>query len=428
VQAAQLAPSNYMQSRAAPTPVADADGVYATFESGDVFAVDHSGKERWRLNLGEICGDLESNHGLGASPAQNADLLFINVEHGGPSFLFGIDKKSGEVSWKQPRPSGSSWTSPIVRATETGEEVIVSSQGTVIAYQASDGAKVWEVDGLEGNSVPSPCLVGDNIISAARVAEFGSSRNAAESNVCIAPAGNGRESAVLWRADKAVCDYASPVVANGYVYFLNKVGVLYCVSAETGETQYTERLGSECWATPIVAADRIYFFGKNGETKVISSGPEFRLVSTSLLWDLENPPAPETYAENNAVDGHGGHGGHGAEHGEEEASGENGGPRTSRFRRMLLANDTNSDGQIQASELPEAMRERMLRGDTNGDKVLDDGEMTAMEESFRARRAGSRAGSRDPIVYGVAASQDAIVVRTGTRLYCIRKDQTAVRD
>jgi hypothetical protein len=62
----------------------------------------------------------------------------------------------------------------------------------------------------------------------------------------------------------------------------------------------------------------------------------------------------------------------------------------------------------------------MVRIDLNKDKVLDAEELKAMEESFRKRREGSKDSARDPIVYGVAAADGAFVVRTGTRLFCIR--------
>ncbi len=45
--------------------------------------------------------------------------------------------------------------------------------------------------------------------------------------------------------------------------------------------------------------------------------------------------------------------------------------------------------------------------------------VAAMEESYRKRREGSRASTRDPIVYRVAAGEGACVVRTETRLFCV---------
>jgi len=57
--------------------------------------------------------------------------------------------------------------------------------------------------------------------------------------------------------------------------------------------------------------------------------------------------------------------------------------------------------------------------DLNHDGNLDKSELEKMAKSFAAKRAGSKESSRDPIVYGVAADTQGILVRTGTRLYAI---------
>ncbi len=85
----------------------------------------------------------------------------------------------------------------------------------------------------------------------------------------------------------------------------------------------------------------------------------------------------------------------------------------------MMKNDANGDGILQADEISPDFRPMLKRVDTNGDGDLDQKELTAMAKSFAERRKNSRASSRDPIVYGVAAVPGAIVVRTGTRLYCI---------
>ncbi len=81
-----------------------------------------------------------------------------------------------------------------------------------------------------------------------------------------------------------------PVVCGDCVYYLNKVGVLYCLSKSTGEPLYTERLGTQCWATPIVSGDRIYFFGKDGKTQIVRSGPKFDLVSSICSGTAKTSP------------------------------------------------------------------------------------------------------------------------------------------
>lgn len=425
--AAHQGPSTYMMSRAAPTPVVDTKAVYAFFESGDVAAVDLTGKLLWHRDLTADFGAFQNNHGLGGSPAQTADLVLLNIEHKGPSLLVALDKKSGTTQWKAERPSGSSWTSPIVAGEGTSQQVVVSSGGDLSGYDLQNGDKLWSLEGLEGNSVPSPCAVGSFIFTGARIPEFGSADEAAKSNLCVRITGDADQPYELcWRAAKAISDYASPVVDGEQVYFLNKVGVLFCVDALSGETIYQQRLRSECWATPIVTEAGIYFFGKDGTTRIVRRGREFEVLASNELWDPMDPPKPEQYTEAKA----GGHGHGGASREKSQGENQSGGQaesattgqpggRAGGMLARLMEGDKNKDGILQPDELSADFQPMLKRVDTNSDGALDQAELKAMAESFASRREGSQAGSRDPIVYGVAAVNGAIIVRTGTRLYCV---------
>jgi outer membrane protein assembly factor BamB len=406
--ASSRAASNYMASRAAPTPLVDANGVYAFFESGDFVAINPDGSLKWSRSLTDEFGKFDNNHGLGSSPTQTTELVIVNIEQEGK------------------------------------EQVIVSSGGSVSGYSTVDGKQLWSFDGISGNSVPSPTVVGPYLYVGARIPEFGSAEEASQSNLCLRlDSSENPQKEVLWRAKKAVCDYASPVIHGDCVYYLNNVGVLYCVDSLTGETQYTERLGTTCWATPVVSGENVYFFGKDGKTVVIKSGPVFSKVATNLLWDSRNAPAPEFYKEHQST-GHG-HGSSGESkqkkdaanapvaeekrtgEGEKpkqsppkgEGSGRTGGPGGGRTA-TLMKSEANGDGKISEEELSPDFREMMARIDLNKDKVLDADELKAMEENFRKRREGSKDSARDPIVYGVAAADGAFVIRTGTRLFCVR--------
>lgn len=429
---AHQGPSSYMMSRAAPTPTVDQNAVYAFFESGDVVAVDMAGKLLWHRSLTADYGDFQNNHGLGSSPAQTDDLVLLNIEHKGPSLLLALNKQTGKTQWKTERPSGSSWTSPIVVSDGIEQQVVVSSGGDLSGYDSESGDVLWSLKGLEGNSVPSPIAVGNFIFTGARIPEFGSASEATRSNLCVKITGDKSQPYELcWRAAKAVSDYASPVVDGEQVYFLNKVGVLYCVDATSGETIYQQRLRSECWATPIVAAAGIYFFAKDGTTRIVRRGREFEVLASNQLWDPANPPAPEQYQEAKS----GGHSdGPSAAKSDvattdERDAGSSGKPATNSdgqpggrgggMLAALMAGDKNNDGILQSDELSADFQPMLKRVDTNGDGALDHAELKAMAESFAKRRAGSQAGARDPIVYGVAAVDGALVIRTGTRLYCV---------
>jgi outer membrane protein assembly factor BamB len=412
--ATNQAASNFMASRAAPTPVVDEGGVYAFFESGDCVAVDHAGSLLWHRDLTADYGRFDNNHGLGSSPAHNATHIFLNIEHKGPSYLLSLDKTTGLTSWKVERGSTSSWSSPIVAQVQGHEQVIVSSGGNVTSYRAANGDKVWSLDGLDGNSVPSPTVIGERLFIGARLPEF-SEEGSIRSNCCI-DLSDLHEGVpkVLWRAEKALSDYASPAVCEQFAYFVNKAGVLYCLDTASGQVHYAQRLGTQCWATPIIAQSMIYFFGKDGKTQILKAGAEHELLASNALWDEDNPPKPETYVEHTGGHGHGG-------------AGPNGPPGSGSRRAagggMLAAlkeADKDGDGVLAADEIPADFKPMLARIDSNGDGRLDQEELKAMADSFAARRSDSQTTARDPIVYGAAASQGKIVIRTGTRLYCIQ--------
>lgn len=396
--------SNYMRARAAPTPVVDDASVYAFFESGDLVAVDHQGKTRWRRLLTDEVGPFDNNHGIGSSPAANATHLFINLDHGGPSKLLAIRKDSGVTEWSAARESSKAWSSPIVAVVNERSQVIVSSGGSVIGYDAANGGELWRLAGMEGNSVPSPTLVGQRLLIGARLPEFATDGDV-RANACLdlsrVEAG---QPSVSWRADKAICEYASPVSDGTYAYFINKANVLHCLSLESGAVAYRQRLSFTPWATPVVSADRLYLFGKNGQCDIVRCGAEYQLLASNQLWDLDSPPVPEQYQEA---------AGNGAEN---RQGGGRSGP--SMLERLRSA-DGNGDGVLASDEIPDAFRPMLSRMDTDQNGQLDAAEMEAAAAGFAAQRRDSASTARDPIVYGVAASDGVLVLRTGTRLYAI---------
>ncbi|QDU10504.1 outer membrane biogenesis protein BamB [Gimesia aquarii] len=408
----EKAASNYRVARAAPTPLVDESGIYVFYESGDLLALDHSKQVLWQRNLSHEFGKFKNHHGLGSSPAQSKDLLFLNVEHNGPSYFIAIEKNTGKTKWKINRPSGMSWTSPIVASNtvDQTEAVIISSNGRVDAYDSQNGKLLWGLGDLGGNSVPSPTFVDGLLFIGARIPQFGTQSAGSRSNLCLNLNHIHKKPSISWRAQKAVSDYTSPVISGECVYLINKVGVLYCLDINTGKQHFAKRLKEPCWATPVVIGKLIYLFGKNGGTLVLENGTQYKEIALNRLWAEKNPPAPENYVEYTGTK---------TEHKKKGDQQRRGGG----IGAMLLENDKNNDGLISKAELPERFKAMMMRVDRNQDQVIDKEEIAWMEKKFREERANSRTQARDPIVYGVAAARGRIVIRTGTRLYCIEGNE-----
>ena len=250
-------------AKGAPTPRVDAERVYYLFESGDLGALSHDGDPIWSRSLKADYGELEG-YGLGGSLAGDDETLFVLAAHDGPSYLLAVDPATGETRWKADRPPTSSWTTPIVVPRSGGDLVAVSVDGTVEAYDAGTGERVWWIDGLSGNRLSSPVVAGRRLVIASMDSR---------SNLALPVEHRGRipDEEVLWRGRNATASMSSPVVTGDAIYFINSRGVIRCLELDSGRSRWATRLASPAWATPIVNGDRVYVFGTDGVASVFAA-------------------------------------------------------------------------------------------------------------------------------------------------------------
>lgn len=268
----QTCPVSDYVSRAAPTPAVDEHRVYVFFETGNLAAFTHDGTLVWQRSLVDDYGKFLGNHGVGSSLAVTADAVVVLIDHDGPSYLLCVDKATGETKWKQDRPQKVSWSSPIV----AGEQIIVSSSGDCAAFDARTGKQLWTVDGIDGNTVPSP-TVSDKFIF------VGSSESASNLAIRRSEPGEVAKPQVAWRSDEASATFSSALIYRGHVYLVNKAGVAFCLDENSGETVWRHRLGGSCWTSPVGACGRVYFFEKSGATTVVEADPALKVLAENSL-------------------------------------------------------------------------------------------------------------------------------------------------
>lgn len=295
-------------SRGAPTPAVDADGLLVVFESGDVFALSHDGDLRWKRSFVADHGEIKGPHGYSSSPALCDDRVILQVTHAGPSYVLALSRRDGTTLWKTDHPSQTGWSSPIIVGEDPRKLAIVSSAGSVRAFDVSNGREQWYVDGLIGNSTASPtCFEHSILIGSGGDREGGGSprRDRSTSSasgsdatppepapnpspkgslrIALGGEGNVTQSHVAWSNSKANAGYASPLVHKNLAYFVNRVGVVQCVDPQTGKELWSHRLPSQVWASPIGFNDVVMFFCKEGSVIAMDSGPEPKVLAESTI-------------------------------------------------------------------------------------------------------------------------------------------------
>lgn len=287
-------PNSVYISRAAPTPVVDGKHVFAFFECGDLIALTHDGKEVWTKSLSKEYGKFTNKFGLSGSPVQTQSSVIVLIDDEGPSYLVSLSKADGAIQWKSDRTSRTSWSSPALLTMEGQPQIVVSSAGSIDGYDPSTGKQIWTFTDVGGNTATTPLPAGPNqfLVAASPGRSGENAEGAKKSNALIKVSKDGDNWKVekVWIASEATPSWASPFIHQGLAYWVNRVGVVYCIDAATGEQKYAQRTRQSCWATPIALGERIYFFGKDGVTTVLAAGPEFQELASNELWPADKPP------------------------------------------------------------------------------------------------------------------------------------------
>ncbi len=95
---------------------------------------------------------------------------------------------------------------------------------------------------------------------------------------------------LLWRVERNLIGVVpSPLVHDGVLYLVRNGGILTTFDAQTGAVLKTGRLGSALGAysaSPVAAEGRIYFLSEDGKLTVVKAGREWAVLGVS---DLDEP-------------------------------------------------------------------------------------------------------------------------------------------
>ncbi|QEG25902.1 Outer membrane protein assembly factor BamB precursor [Gemmata obscuriglobus] len=256
---------------AANTPVADADGVYALFATGDLAAFDADGTLRWYRSLVGDYPTITNQIGMAASPILVGDKLIVPMDNAGESFLAAVDTKYGKNVWKAERPRDSNWTTPITRAVGSTTEVLFDGPSGLTAYDAASGDKRWSSKASKG-SIPTGTLDGDTLyLPTGGVSAF----KLGAQGVAEKPS---------WTAKDVQSGMPSPLVYLGRVYAVTGQGLVSCAETKTGKTLYKERLKGAFSASPVAADGKVYFLNETGSCAVLDAKADgFEVLATNDL-------------------------------------------------------------------------------------------------------------------------------------------------
>ncbi len=269
-------------SWASNSPCTDGKMIYAYFGSRGLYCLDFEGNIEWEKDFGQM--QKHMSFGEGSSPYVHGDKIFVLWDHEGDSYLYALDKKTGNIDWQVARDVNTSWSSPMVVNVDGRLQVIAAATDNITAYDFETGEIIWTSSGLTRNVIPNP-VYNDGILYV-----MSGFRGSAMQAIDISKAkGNiiGTE-AILWEYNQHTPYTPQPVLMNDKLYFLRvNNGFLSCIDAKTGEPYYSrENLEgiSTLYSSPTGVGNRIYIAAEN-VVMVVKAGETFEVLASNEVND-----------------------------------------------------------------------------------------------------------------------------------------------
>lgn len=334
-------------SPASPTAATDGKNVFIFFADYGLLSYTKDGAERWRTPLGPF--NNVNGHGSSPIVYKDLVILVCDQDAGSFLVALDKDsgKERWRVDRSEVTRS---YVTPVVLTPKSGpDELIVPGAYQVTGYNAATGEKLWWVRGFswQPKSVP---VIADGVIYVhgwegggeaetptetptwaealalydankdgrivqdeidpkmqksfylldldskgylvPRDWEFYRARRAAR-NTLLAIRHGGRgdltNSGVVWRMQKFLPNVPSPLVDGGVVYLVKDGGIFSSVDAKTGEILKQGRLAGALdtyYASPVVAAGKIYLFSQSGVGTVLKAGAQWETLAVN---DMDEP-------------------------------------------------------------------------------------------------------------------------------------------
>lgn len=276
---APLEAKNGENSYASSSAATDGKLVYVTFLEGSnvvVAAHDLAGKQAWLVKPGQFY----SQHGFSHTPVLFEDKVIVVCYSKGENFVVALNKADGSIVWKTKEDAATqSYSAPLIREMAGRMQMVVAGNRSVTSYDPRTGKKLWFCTGHSE----------DSVVTAAYNEKTGlvltSSSWPKKVLIAIKPDGEGDVTAtkVAWRNELGAPYVPSPISVGDWFFTCSFSGrETCCFDAASGNILWKEKTGAY-HASPVVANGLIYFLNDEGVMTVVKAGPKFELAARNEL-------------------------------------------------------------------------------------------------------------------------------------------------
>lgn len=260
-------------THATPTVACDTERVFAVFFNDkqiSVTALDLEGNQLWQTSVGSFV----SRFGYGPSPVIYKSYLIVAAEHSAGGYIAAVHRKTGKVAWRIKRGRVDSYSSPTIVNLNGSDQIVLSGNDEVAAYNPTNGEKLWSVPGTS-RSTCGTALVWDNYVLV-------SGGYPEKQTVCIRHDGTPE---INWTSKQ--CFYVpSMMIHDQYVYGVDDKGIAYCWDIPSGEQMWKSRMKGAYSASPVSVGETMFVISEQGTCSILKANPnKLEKVSEKKLGD-----------------------------------------------------------------------------------------------------------------------------------------------
>lgn len=274
------------------SPVTDGKFVYLYVANLGLWAFDLKGRQAWTTPL--EANPIYLDFGTGSSPALAGNLLVIVNDNEKQQYIAAFDKQTGKQVWRTNRdlakgqPARSGWSTPFVWRHALRTELVAVGPGEVVSYDLK-GKELWRMSGMSGSAIPTPFAYDGLLhINGGRGRSLFAVRPGASGDISLSKDQSSNEY-VVWSQPRAGTYLPSSVAYQGAVYALTETGILSRFDAKTGKQIYKTRIDPRATAfttSPWAYNGKLFCLSEEGQTFVITTGEEFKLLHVNELDDM----------------------------------------------------------------------------------------------------------------------------------------------
>jgi outer membrane protein assembly factor BamB len=251
---------------AVPTAAVNADVVCAIFGNGNMVCFDHNGKQKWAKNIGVP----ESIYGFSASLLMHEKILLVQFDSDKKIAVMGFDLSTGDLKWETPITGRPAWSSPVLATFGGQSQVIINGNPEVSAYDPVTGKELWKMPGVSGDVAPSPAVNSKTVFVVTDYSKL----------IALKP---GNPGVKIWEDNTYTPDVSSPVADENFIFLSTGNGDVAGYNAEKGDTLWGRYFGNPFYASPMISDGKVWFLDRTGLMHIVEASEKLKIIARSPL-------------------------------------------------------------------------------------------------------------------------------------------------